>query len=103
MDDLKKNTEDEKYFNDVKSEFDALKAKLAHNKKDDVQKNKDEIMQVLEEEIVSRYYYQEGRIEATFDHDSDITKAVDVITRSSMYSSILNGTFNASNELQKKN
>jgi len=103
MDDLKKNTEDEKYFNDVKSEFDALKAKLAHNKKDDVQKNKDEIMQVLEEEIVSRYYYQEGRIEATFDHDSDITKAVAVITRSSMYSSILNGTFNASNELQKKN
>lgn len=102
MEDLKKNTEDEKYFTDLKPEFDALKSKLIHNKKDDVQKNKEEILKLLEEEIVSRYYYQAGRIEAGFDYDREILKAVDLLNNSALYSSVLNGTFKASNETLKK-
>ena len=47
-----------------------------HNKKEDVQKNKQEILQLLEEEIALRYYYQAGRIEAMFDHDKEILKAL---------------------------
>jgi carboxyl-terminal processing protease len=101
MDDLKKNTEDEKYFGEVKQEFESLKSKLIHNKKDDVQKNKEEILQLLEEEIISRYYYQAGRIEATFDHDKELLKAVEVLNNATMYSSILNGTYKASNERLK--
>ena len=104
MDDLKKNTEDEKYFTDVKPEFEALKTKLAHNKKEDVQKNKEEITRLLEEEIVTRYYLQSGRTEASFDHDVDVKKAVEVLANATMYSSILNGTYKdkASNETLKK-
>ncbi len=102
MEDLKKNTEDEKYFTDVKPEFEALKSKLMHNKKEDVQKNKQEILQLLEEEIALRYYYQAGRIEAMFDHDKEILKAVELLNNSSMYASVLNGTFKASTETLKK-
>ncbi len=102
MEDLKKNTEEEKYYSDVKTEFEALKSKLAHNKKDDVMKNKEEIMHLLEEEIVSRYYYQSGRIESTFNHDEQVKKAMEVLNNSSLYSSILNGTYKASNEELKK-
>jgi carboxyl-terminal processing protease len=102
MDDLKKNTEDEKYYADVKPEFEALKSKLAHNKKADVLKNKEEITQLLEEEIASRYYYQAGRIEVAFGHDNQVKKAVEVLNNSSMYASVLNGTYKASNEEMKK-
>ena len=102
MDDLKKNSEDEKYFNDVKPEFEALKAKLTHNKKDDIEKNKEEIRQLLEEEIASRYYFQNGRIEAAFDRDNEVKKAVEVLSNPTMYSGILNGTFKASNEVLTK-
>ncbi|MCX6290515.1 MAG: S41 family peptidase [Bacteroidetes bacterium] len=102
LDDLKKNTEDEKYFSDIKTEFDALRVKLIHNKKEDVKKNKEEIMQLLEEEIVSRYYYQNGRIEATFEHDREIMKAVEILGNHSVYASILDGTVKASEELPKK-
>ncbi len=101
MDDLKKNSEEEKYFADVKPEFEALKSKLAHNKKADVMKNKEEITQLLEEEIASRYYFQSGRIEATFNHDDQVKKAVEVLNNSSMYASILNGTYKVSNETTK--
>lgn len=102
IEDLKKNTEDEKYFSDVKTEYEALRVKLMHNKKDDVEKNKHEIIQLLEEEIASRYYFQNGRIEAAFDRDTEIKKAVEVLNNSSMYSGILNGTFKASNETLTK-
>jgi carboxyl-terminal processing protease len=102
MEDLKKNTEEEKYFTDVKPEFEALKSKLAHNKKEDVQKNKEEIIRLLEEEIVSRYYNQSGRIEASFDHDVDVKKAVEALTNTVLYTSVLNGTYKASNETLQK-
>src|SRR6185503_9712789 len=63
FEDLKKNAEDEKYFNNMKSEYEALVAKVKSEKKDDLVKYRAEIKQFLEEEIVSRYYYQVGRLE----------------------------------------
>ena len=98
MEDLKKNSETENYFKDVKPEFEALKSKLMHNKKEDVKKNKEEIVQLLEEEIVSRYYSQSGRMEAGFDHDPEVNRAIEVLTNASLYTSVLNGTYKASND-----
>lgn len=95
MEDLKKNSEDEKYFEEVKPEYEALKNKLIHNKQSDVEKNKTEIMHLLEEEIVSRYYYQSGRIQAALDHDMELKKALDVLGDPATYTGILNGTLKA--------
>jgi carboxyl-terminal processing protease len=79
----------------LKNEYEALKAKLSHNKQEDVQKNKDEIVNLIEEEITSRYYYQSGRIRESLTHDTDITKALEVLGDSVMYTSVLNGTLNS--------
>ena len=93
LEDLKKNAEDEKYFADVKTEYEALHTKMMHNKKDDLNKNKAEIKNLLEDEIVSRYYFQNGRTEASFDHDQELMKAIDVLKDSALYGSILSSTF----------
>jgi carboxyl-terminal processing protease len=98
LDDLKKNAEDEKYWSGLQSDYDALKAKLNHNKKNDVEMNRDEIENILRQEIVARYYYQAGKIEASFKRDVELKKALDVLGNNSMYTNILNGTFRASNE-----
>lgn len=95
MEDLKKNSEDEKYFQDIRTEYDALKNKLAHNKQADVEKNKSEILQLLKEEIIARYYFQSGRIEASLKNDPDLKKAVDVIQDKVRYTGILNGSLKA--------
>lgn len=95
MEDLKKNSEDEKYFADIQNEYTALKNKLAHNKQSDVEKNKTEILQLLEEEIISRYYYQSGRIESSLQHDTELKKAVEIIHDPVLYTGILNGSLNA--------
>ena len=96
LDELKKNSEDEKYFEGLKNEYDALKNKLSHNKKEDVSRNKEEICDILQQEIATRYYYQVGKIEASFNRDQEIKKAIEVLNNPTMYASILNGTYKAS-------
>jgi len=102
LDELKKNSEDEKYYTALKSDIESLKARLMHNKKEDILKNRNEIVQLLEDEIVSRYEFQSGRIEASFDHDVEVSKAVEILTHPATYSAILNGQYKASNEKIKE-
>ncbi|HLG34659.1 MAG TPA: S41 family peptidase [Bacteroidia bacterium] len=93
LEELKTTTENEKYFDAVKTEYEALKTKMMHNKKEDIVKNKAELMELLKEEIVSRYYFQVGRSEAAAGYDPEIRKAVEVLDNSSLYASVLNGTY----------
>ena len=102
LEELKKNSEDEKYLDALRSGIDELKQKLAHDKKEDVEKNRAEISGIIEQEIVSRYYFQTGKIEASFKDDLEIQKALEVLANPSTVSTILNGTFKASSEPLKK-
>lgn len=83
----------EKYYDQAKPEFDALKLKLAHNLNKDLTTFKSEIEELLSEEIVSRYYYQKGRIQESLQDDSQLEKAMDVLKSKQLYTSILNGTY----------
>lgn len=90
LDELKTSAEKEKYYTDIALEFDALKKKMAHNKKDDLIKFKAEIKELLQDEIVSRYYFQNGRIEASFDFDPDIKKSIEALKEKAVFTSIMN-------------
>jgi carboxyl-terminal processing protease len=81
----------EKYYDNCVEEFNSLKEKLAHDKNKDLITFKDEICELLEEEIVSRYHYQKGRIENTIVKDDEIAKAVKVLKNLKEYSDILAG------------
>jgi carboxyl-terminal processing protease len=90
--DLEKYAEKEAYFDEIKSQLDAIKAKVNHNKEHDLDNHKEEVKKILREEIVSRYYFQEGMIAAGLDQDpavelaksylSDPTKITKVLTAS---------------------
>jgi carboxyl-terminal processing protease len=56
-----------------------------------LQKFKPEIKEMLEQEIVSRYYLQKGFVEASFDDDVDIRAAVDVLNNNGRYGQLLKG------------
>jgi carboxyl-terminal processing protease len=90
--DLKKNAEKEKYFTDIKPEFDALVAKMNANKKDDLMKHKDEIKEYLESEIIGRYYFERGRIEFSNRNDNDIKEATRLIIDNNKVKIILTTT-----------
>ncbi len=89
LDDFKTTAEKEKYFSAAAAEFEVLKKKISHDKNADLQKFKDEITELLENEIVSRYYYQSGQIEASFKNDLEIKKATEALKNKDVYSSIM--------------
>jgi carboxyl-terminal processing protease len=89
--DLKEEAEKENKLGEIKSEFDALNARVSHSKKDDLSQFKDEIRMVLENEIVSRYYFERGRIEQAFQYDQDMNEALKVIGNRPVLASILKG------------
>lgn len=90
---LKEAAEKEKYFESVQQEYNALKDKMLRDKKADVQKAKTEISELLADEIVSRYYYQRGRIENSFAKDEELKKAVEILKNKTFYDDILAGRY----------
>lgn len=98
LDDFKTTAEKEKYFSAATAEFEVLKKKISHDKNADLQKFKDEITELLENEIVSRYYYQSGQIEASFKNDLEIKKATAALKDKDVYSSIMKNSMASARE-----
>ena len=88
---LKTAATNEKQFGGIQNEYDALKAKLMASKKNDLQLHKDEIKQVLENEIASRYYFEKGRYETNFKYDKELAQSVKVMQDKELVASILKG------------
>jgi carboxyl-terminal processing protease len=100
---FKEIAEQEKYFEEAKSGYDLLSEKIAHYKKEDLFKYKEEICFLLEEEIVSRYYFQKGRIKNTLSKDKDLTMAIQLITDKEKYAKALGVTgYDAEPVIEKK-
>lgn len=91
IDDLIESAKDEKYYQDIEGQIASLRKKVQHNKDQDLQKFKAEIKELLEEEIASRYYLREGKIEASFDDDDVLQAAVEVLENKEKYDAILRG------------
>ncbi|MEQ9426492.1 MAG: S41 family peptidase [Cyclobacteriaceae bacterium] len=91
LDRLEKAAKEERYYDDISDALQSFKETATFNKKDDLKRFKDEITYMLEEEIVSRYYYESGIVEASFDDDPDVKTAVEVLNDSGRYSGLLKG------------
>ncbi len=89
--DLKTASTKEKQFGDIQTEYDALKVKMEAAKKNDLQSHKDEIKQVLENEIVARYYFEHGRYDTNFKYDKEVAQAVKVMQDKNLVASVLKG------------
>jgi carboxyl-terminal processing protease len=89
LEEFKDKAVKEKYFDAIQADYEAMKAKQKHDKDLDVRKHKDEIIDFLEQEISSRYYYQQGRTRAAFRSDPDIKEALSVLADTKRYASIL--------------
>ncbi len=89
FDSLKSTAIREKYYDNVKSEFDKLETRLSHDKKQDLLKHKEQVKHVLESEIASRFYYTRGRMAQTMQYDKELAKAVSIISDPIAYKKIL--------------
>ena len=89
LEDLKKTAKFEDYYEDAKSEFEALEKKLAHNLDRDMDKHQKDIRRIMAQEVVKRYYYQAGAVEESLKGDEDLEKAIELLNNESEYNKIL--------------
>lgn len=92
VEELIKQAKEDKHYDDIKGDLTTMQKKISLNKANDLVRFKTEIVPLLESEIVSRYYYQKGITEASFDHDEDVKAAVAVLNDSPRYASLLKPT-----------
>lgn len=92
FEEFKKTAERENYFAGAEKEFEALHNKIKADKMADLERFKPEIVELLENEIVSRYYYQTGRTETSFKNDTYLIEAMKVLNDLPRYKGILDGT-----------
>lgn len=85
------NAKKEKYYDLHKDLFDQLEKDLTPNFEQDLMTFKKEITDLIEDEIISRYFYQEGSIEWALKTDEQVKKAIEVLNNKELYTSILNG------------
>lgn len=86
---LVKIAKKEKYWGMAEAEFNKLDTVLHTKKNKDLTIFRDQIEEILENEIVSRYYYQKGRIESSLASDNAVKTAIEVLKDSTRYESIL--------------
>ena len=89
IEDLVAFAEKEKYYDDIKDDLESLKKSVSHSKEQDLVTFKEEIKEALKDEIVSRYYYQEGVVEASLTKDDEISESLKVLKNPTQYAMML--------------
>lgn len=86
---LEKLAKFEGYYDEAKQEFENLKKKLTHDLAKDLEINKKQILEILNNDIVRCYYYQAGGIENTLGIDKFIQEACKLLNDRERYDKIL--------------
>ncbi len=86
---LKATAKKEGFFDDAESAYNELMSKVTPSKERDLIKFKSEIVSIIENEIVSRYYFQNGRAIHSFKDDPFMDKAMEIFLNKALYNTIL--------------
>lgn len=93
----------EKYYDLAENELNNLKQKLVKDKEKDLNNFKSEIIQFLRDEIVGRYYYEDGQIQTNLKDDQQLDKAIEILKDPARYRSILSAQFENKQQLGMAN
>lgn len=89
LNELEKVVKFEGYYDDAKTEFEALRKKLKHNVAKDLEKNKEELKQIITNNILTAYYFQGGAIRNNLKHDKQTKAAIKLLNNLKEYQRIL--------------
>lgn len=79
----------DKYYDSVEDQVKILTESLNKQRLNDLIFFQDKIVEFLEEEIITRYYYRGGRIAKSILKDEDVKRGVEILSDSTLYNSFL--------------
>ena len=78
---LREVASQEKYEEAIEKQLKEMESLLEAEKEGDLQKHREEICEMLKAEILTRYYYDEGRLQGALKSDKAVRRAIAEITR----------------------
>jgi carboxyl-terminal processing protease len=91
LNELISSAKKEKYYDMHKSLFDDLEKDIAHTLDEDLASFRKEISEMLEDEIISRYFYEEGAIAWSIKKDEQVLRAIKALNNREEYNAVLSG------------
>lgn len=85
---LKELAEFEGYMENASEEFAALEKKLTHNLDLELDRFAKPIKEAMVDEIVKRYYYERGSVQAALKDNPDLEKAIEILNDSVQYNKV---------------
>lgn len=73
----------------AKQQYDALQMALFRCQDEELDKNKDEIIQLISTDLAQRYYFQKGASEESLKYDKETKRASDILRNKNVYKAIL--------------
>jgi len=89
IEDLKKAAKTDGYYDALMSEITAVNAKLEVDKSQDLKKYKNLIINLIEQDIVSRYHFETGKVEISLRNDPEVDKTIEVLLNDAEYKALL--------------
>ncbi|MFZ1751173.1 MAG: S41 family peptidase [Saprospiraceae bacterium] len=76
---------------DLGEDIAKLQNKISSSKSKEMEEAKSQIIDEIEKEIITRYYYQSGKVKQTLDDDPEVKEAIAILKNSNKYKSLLSG------------
>ena len=91
LDELEQAAKEQAYYNEIKDEIASARKDIRMQREKDLSQYEAIITALIEEEIISRYGYEEGRIQRRLDFDPEIKSAIRLLKDDKAYQKILQG------------
>jgi len=86
---LLKKAKDDKLFSSIEGEVKMMESKIKAEKAKDLETYKEAIINEIEKEIVSRYFFQKGKIQVGLKNDTEIKEAIRILRDKNEYKKLL--------------
>lgn len=86
---LKKNSDNESYLKLIDADIKSMESKIQLEKIKDLEANKVDLIDLLEKEIISRVYYDKGKIQIGLRNDQEVVEALKLLSNPDEYKKIL--------------
>ncbi len=86
---LKEEAAKEKYSEAIDTDLKTIESKIKTDKKNDLIKHKEEIIDEIERQVVARFYFEKGQIKIGLRNDKEISEAIKLLDDQTRYKSLL--------------
>ena len=89
FDQLKISAKEENILYSISDQLKIIRSQMIIEKGNSIKQSKDQIVDLIESEIVSRYYFEAGKVVQQLKNDHEVAEAIKLLKDKERYASIL--------------